>query len=50
MDVPKEKESVDELKRGDRSARNRPDERLEDEVTTHEVFDDFHGKKNHLGL
>ena len=48
MDVPEENVSADELKKGDRISRNKTDECQKDEVTTHEVCDDLHGKKNYF--
>ena len=41
MDTPEEKEPVDAFKTGARSARNKSNEGQKDEVTTHEVCEEF---------
>ena len=46
MDTTEEKDSFDALKKGGSSARNESDEGHKDEVATHELCDDFNGKKH----
>lgn len=48
MDMPEDKESIDGLKKGDRSARNRVDEDQKDAGTSNEVCDVFDDGKKHL--